>query len=141
LLAAAPESIQTLYEVLSVEFDVTCCTTMGELQAELTTDLVVCGLHFDGCRMLELLRYCKAVPELRDIPCLCFRLLGGELDDTAYEGVEIACKALGAVAFIDLFRMRNKFGADQSHKKLRECVRLHAMKPPALYNRATSFAA
>jgi response regulator RpfG family c-di-GMP phosphodiesterase len=129
LFAAAPDSIQTLGAVLGDEFNIISCSTMDQAQAALSAhkiDLIVCESHFDNCRMFDLLRYCKLTPDTRDIPFLSMRLSGGELDDTAYEAVEIASKALGAVAFIDFFRLSKTLGAEELDKKLRLCIRLNA---------------
>lgn len=129
LFAAAPDSIRTMEGVLSDEFDLIFCTDMNEAQSALneSIDLIVCESHFDNCRMFDLLRYCKLTPEVRDIPFLSIRLFGGELDHTAYEAVEIASKALGAVAFIDFFKLSMTFSADEMDRKLRLCLRLNAM--------------
>lgn len=85
-------------------------------------DVIICGSLFDESRMFDLLRYCKAMPNIKPIPFLCIRARGGELDDTAYQGVAIAAKALGAADFIDLYRWIKEFGREQAFETLRKVV-------------------
>jgi hypothetical protein len=72
--------------------------------------------------MFDLLRYAKADPGTRRIPFLCIRVIEGGLDDTLYQSVDIATKALGAAGFIDLLRWETKFGAEEAHQRLRNLV-------------------
>jgi hypothetical protein len=85
-------------------------------------DVIICGSLFDESRMFDLLRYCKAMPHIKHIPFLCVRARGGELDDTAYQGVAIAAKALGAADFIDLYRWIKDMGTDRAFETLRQVV-------------------
>jgi hypothetical protein len=128
LLALVPESVPIITTALGNEFVLTFCTSMEEATSMLNgnVDLIAASTHFDKSRMFDLLRNCKAAPETRDIPFLCLRLLGGELDDSIYEGVEIAARALGAIGFIDLFRLRRKLGEERANEELRQCIRRHA---------------
>lgn len=64
--------------------------------------MVVIGLHFDESRMLELLQYVRSLPAYKEVPvvCVCSELLN--LNDAVMKNIDVAVKALGGVAFLDL---------------------------------------
>ncbi|MFN8657290.1 MAG: hypothetical protein U0105_13195 [Candidatus Obscuribacterales bacterium] len=65
--------------------------------------LIVCGMQFDDSRMFDLLRHCKSNPKHRDVPFGCVRLVDSNYSSPVIlESLEIASKALGATAFLDL---------------------------------------
>jgi hypothetical protein len=126
LLAERPGAIDTASHALGSDFDLVLSTSLDHARQLLETpfDLIACGSHFDDCRMFDLLRYCKALPNTKPIPFLCLRVTGGALDDTAYQGVDIASRAFGAIGFVDLFRWREMFGHDRAHEELRSLVEM-----------------
>lgn len=65
--------------------------------------LIISGMHFDECRMMELLWRVKELPQYADVPFLCVRALAAhpEINDS----VEQSHKALGAVGFVDIESM------------------------------------
>ncbi|RYY85333.1 MAG: hypothetical protein EOO24_36660 [Comamonadaceae bacterium] len=91
--------------------------------------LVVCGCHFDEGGMYDLLRQMKASPALDRIPFMAVRCLEGELDDTLYESVKIAVRALGGNAFVDLLRWQRKYGEAQASSRLTALVAQLAQQP------------
>jgi CheY-like chemotaxis protein len=124
LVAEVPGVIPVVETAWAGHFELTFCTTMqeGESRIRQPFDVIVCGSHFDESRMFDLLRLAKALPQSREIPFLCVRVLDGELDNTAFQGISIAAKALGAAGFVDLNRWRRECGFDVAREKLRDLV-------------------
>jgi hypothetical protein len=113
------------YDALKDSLSVSVVTTTSQAHAVLAQpfDVIICGSKFDESRMFDLLRYCKAMPHLRNVPFVCVRARGGELDDAAYQGVAIALRTLQAEAFIDLYRWKKSFGAEKAREMLRDTIR------------------
>src|SRR5262245_55566601 len=65
-------------------------------------DLIVIGVHFDESRMFDLLRYVRWQERHRATPVVCVLTADFTRQAIATEGVEIAAKALGGTAFLDL---------------------------------------
>ena len=65
--------------------------------------LIVCGMHFDECRMMELLWRVKELPQYADVPFLCVRALQAHPEIT--DSVEKTHEALGAVGFVEIEEM------------------------------------
>lgn len=124
LLGITPDSIPVLSPVLSTRFELLICTSLDEARSGLVDeiDLLACDAHFDDCRMFDLLRLSKADPVTRPIPFLCMRIIEGELDQALYQSAVIASHALGAAGFVDLFRLKQKYGAEEAHEKLRNLI-------------------
>jgi hypothetical protein len=114
LFALAPASKEALYDAIPDDFKCYWCTSTAQVMKLMhkRLDLIVCCTMFDSSQMFELLRYCKSTAKLRITPVLCIRAVGGELDDAAFAGVAIACKALGAVGFFDFNRMAAQSGRE-----------------------------
>jgi len=111
--------------VLGTEFDIVgVCTTLSEAISSLHRDVesIVCEIHFDDSRMFDLLRLAKADPATREIPFVCFRDMDSHLAPPFLESLQIACKALGAVAFIDLFDLKARYGTKQADARFREIL-------------------
>ena len=68
-------------------------------------DLIVSTIAFDESRMLEFLVSVKGTASLAHIPFLCSRVLVGALRDSLVGSMADACKACGAVDFVDVARM------------------------------------
>jgi CheY-like chemotaxis protein len=64
--------------------------------------LVVIDLDFDDSRMLELLQYVRALPAYREVPVMCVHGEPMNLSEAAMKNIDVAVKALGGVAFLDL---------------------------------------
>jgi CheY-like chemotaxis protein len=64
--------------------------------------LVVIDLHFDESRMFELLSHVRALPRYRDTPVVCVQGVEVGLSDAVLKSIDVAVKALGGAAFLDL---------------------------------------
>lgn len=124
LIAEVPHVIPVVEEAWLGYFDLRYCTTMQEAQCLLQEqfDVIVCGTHFDDSHMFDLLRQAKAMPQSRDTPFLCIRVLDGELDTMAFQSISMAVTALAAAGFVDLNRWRREYGFDEARAKLRKLV-------------------
>ena len=65
-------------------------------------DLIVISVHFDESRMFDLLRYVRWQERHRATPVICALTLDFARHAIAAEGLEIAVKALGGTAYLDL---------------------------------------
>jgi CheY-like chemotaxis protein len=82
-------------------------------------DLILIDMHFDDSRMFDLLRYLRSEHPLNGTPVICMRMHRFEWASITAEGLEIAVKALGGQAFIDLAR----FGTDaEANRQIREVI-------------------
>lgn len=124
LVAEVPGIMPVVQEAWSNHFNLTFCCSMQEADRLLALhfDVIVCGTHFAESKMFELLRYVKASPVSRGTPILCVRVLDGELDNSAFQGISLATAALGAAGFVDLNRWRREYGFDAAREKLRDLV-------------------
>jgi len=76
-------------------------------------DLIVIGVHFDESRMFDLLRYVRGQERHRATPVVCVLTADFANHAIAAEGLEIAVKALGGTAYIDL-----KLSGDTAARRL-----------------------
>lgn len=131
LVAEVCGVIPLVQEAWQDHFSLTFCTSMAEAESALDKrfDVIVCGTHFAESKMFDLLRLAKSKPESQAVPFLCVRVLDGELDSTAFQGISIAACALGAAGFVDLNRWRREVGFDQAREKLRQLVLSLANQP------------
>jgi DNA-binding response OmpR family regulator len=67
-------------------------------------DLIVIGVHFDDSRMFDLLRLVRGQERHRATPVICVLTVDFTRHAIAGEGLEIAVKALGGTAYVDLKR-------------------------------------
>jgi len=65
-------------------------------------DLVIISVHFDESRMFDLLRYVRWQERHRATPAVCVLTADFTRHAIAAEGLEIAVKALGGTAYLDL---------------------------------------
>lgn len=95
------------------------CTSMAQAQSLLFRrhDLIVCCTLFDSSRMFDLLRYCKSHPRICTTPIVCIKAGGAAFDEIASQGIGIACKALGAVGFMDLDRLNDTLGCERAREE------------------------
>lgn len=133
LVADLPESFEAFRDALTSSHPLVYAGTFEQAKAALADPpaLVVCGCHFEEGRMYDVLRYLKALPGCGNIPFLAVRCVPGELlDDTLYESVKIAVRALGGNAFVDLLRWQRRWGvAEASHRLTRLVDTLVATGP------------
>jgi hypothetical protein len=64
--------------------------------------LLVIELSFDESRMFELLQYVRALPKYKDVPVICLYGDHQSLSDAVIHNIDVAVKALGGMAFLDL---------------------------------------
>ena len=84
--------------------------TLDEAKAALagrSFDLILIGVHFDESRMFDLLRYVRWQERHRATPVVCVLTADFARHAIATEGVEIAAKALGGTAFLDLMALND----------------------------------
>jgi hypothetical protein len=129
MVAASPEPRAILERVLAGH-ELCCAGTVEQVERHLrdrAVDLIICTIVFDDSRMFDLLRLVKASPEWQRIPFVCARLRPYVLDSSlALEGVAFTCRALGAVAFLDI----NNNAADPD-RGLRTAIERFLPPPPA----------
>jgi CheY-like chemotaxis protein len=79
--------------------------TLDEAKRVLTGrnfDLIVISVHFDESRMFDLLRHVRWQERHRATPVVCLLTADFARHAIAAEGLEIAVKALGGTAYVDL---------------------------------------
>jgi len=104
LVAASAEMDGKISECLPGH-DLTFVRTMSEAIRSLRQDgyqLVVIGLDFDESRMLELLQYVRALPKYKDMPVVCVHGERMNLSEAVMKNIDVAVKALGGLAFLNL---------------------------------------
>jgi hypothetical protein len=104
LVADVAEMDERIRECLP-EHELTFVRTMVEAVRELRRDgyeLVVIGLHFDESRMFELLSYVRSLPKYDQTSVLCVQGLEVALPEAARKNIDVAVKAMGGKAFLDL---------------------------------------
>jgi CheY-like chemotaxis protein len=82
-----------------------CVRTLDEAKAMLAGrnfDLAVISVHFDESRMFDLLRHIRGQERHRATPVVCVLTVDFARHAVAAEGLEIAVKALGGTAYLDL---------------------------------------
>lgn len=124
VFCGVPEGVAEMERLFADSCRLLNCLKLTEAKACISpeTAVIVCGTQFDDGAMFDLLRHVKADPHLGRIPFLCVRIAGGSLEEALFKSVEMSAAALGAAGFIDLFRWRREFGADQTDRKYKETV-------------------
>lgn len=90
------------------------------LERDPSISLVICGVHFDGSRMYDLLRYVRTRhPRL---PFLCCRILSSEIPQISREAITLAARSLGAAGFADLPALTDQLGEEQAEARFRSMV-------------------
>lgn len=95
-------------------------------------DLIIIGTYFDNGRMFDLLRKLKSSDQTRNSPVLCVRAITApEAFDRSsrplfsnLDVVATACRALGAVDFIDYCSRQDAGGVERASLELRSAVRV-----------------
>lgn len=124
LTADTPQWIEALRQLLEPHAEIVTADRMEPAVEHIRSgvDLIICGIHFAESRMFDLLRLAKADPATRGIPFLCIRYRDLGLTPAVFEGLQIACQALGAVAFVDFYDLKHKYGAAQADAHLQAIV-------------------
>ena len=104
LVADVPEMDGRIRECLP-EHELVFVRSMWEATSALRRDgfsLIIIGLHFDESRMFELLTYVRSLPVYKDAAVVCVQGLELVVPDAVMRTVDMAVKALGGTAFVDL---------------------------------------
>ena len=104
LVAADAEIDERMRECLpghELHFVRTMHQAVGELRRD-GYQLLVIELTFDESRMFELLQYVRALPKYQDAPVICVYGDHQHLSDAVIRNIDVAVKALGGRAFLDL---------------------------------------
>jgi CheY-like chemotaxis protein len=123
LVATRPEARDSIFKNLDGHYRILFYSTMSETMAALNqhqVDLIACGIHFGEGELYDLLRYAKALPRTKAIPFIAVYGSGTELSPAMRQSVEIATRALGADAFVELAQWKAELGDEKAHKKLRD---------------------
>lgn len=126
LMALSSENIPIATRLFESEYALTVSTSTDHAKDILSErfDVIAATACFDESSMFDLLRYCKADPELASVPFIAMRLKGTELDNTAHQGIHIASQALGAEGFIDLNRLERIAGTSNPEAEFLNRIRM-----------------
>jgi PleD family two-component response regulator len=108
LIAAQPHAAQVLQAMLHESGNLIAVHTTADafrILERQQIDLIVSTIAFDESRMLEFLVSVKGTASVAHIPFLCSRVLAGALRDSLVGSMGAACKACGAVDFVDVARL------------------------------------
>lgn len=122
LIADNEEAVATLQHVLGDCVDIVVANTMQQAEEHLQQplDMVICGIHFDGSNMFQLLHLVNA--RHGHLPFIVFRDLASALDPTFAHSVQISAKLLGALGLIDLYSLRQRLGTQEADRRVRGMV-------------------
>jgi CheY-like chemotaxis protein len=104
LVASVPELDENIRDCLPGH-DLTFVRTMRDAIGALRHDefqLVVIELEFDESRMLELLQYVRALPAYQHVAVVCVHAEQLNLSEAVMKNIDVAVKALGGKAFLNL---------------------------------------
>lgn len=124
LVAVAPPAVMILDRTLSEYLRLLPVYTMAQATSSLESDdeidAILCGVLFDGSRMLDLLRWARQrVPAL---PFVCCRMLDYETPPIPIEALSTAALSFGAAAFIDLPALAHKHGQSAADAEFRSLL-------------------
>ena len=125
LIAAQPHAAQVLQSMLrDLGSLVSAHTTADAFRVleQQPVDLIVATIAFDESRMLEFLVSVKGTPSVAHIPFLCSRVLAGALRDSLVGSMGDACKACGAVDFVDVARLPPDLAGTAMRKAVETCL-------------------
>jgi hypothetical protein len=124
LVATTPEARDISLKHLGGHYEVIICLNMQDAYGALIgpVDLIACGIHFGDGAMYDLLRYAKALPDTKTIPFLSVNGAEAALSPVIRQSVEIATRALGADAFVELAQWRLQLGDDRAYEKMRGVI-------------------
>jgi CheY-like chemotaxis protein len=124
LIAAQPHVAEVLQEMLRDIGNLIRVHTSADafrILEQQQIDLIVSTIAFDESRMLEFLVSVKGTASLAHIPFLCSRVVVGALRDSLVGSMASACKACGAVDFLDIARLP----PDLAETTMRKAVEAH----------------
>jgi hypothetical protein len=122
LVGCVRRAYTRLFAVLT-RYELSFVSTLADARAALQAGdfhLIMIGLSFDESRMFDLLQCVRTDAGYSQVPVVCFRGIEdseghGKL---ALEGVEAACKAMGANVFFDLLAFTDDARGNAAIRKL-----------------------
>jgi hypothetical protein len=121
ILVAASIEPRVIVERMLAGHELRCAETMAQAEERLgdeTFDLIFCTLVFDDSKMFDLLRFVKSRPEWQRIPFIGARVRAHIFrSPSVLEGAAIACRELGAAAFLDIAQY-----TEEPERKMREAI-------------------
>lgn len=128
--AAEPEFLHLAQAVSGNLFDLKFCSSLekaevllGSAESNKNIDMIVCGLHFDGGRMHELLSLAKSSEKTWSIPFLCVKLRDGNMTSHMLNSIKTSCEALGAQGFLHFPDILSKHGELAAYGMFRNALR------------------
>jgi hypothetical protein len=120
LVATTPEAQDSILKNLGGSFEIIFCTSMQDAFAALIgpVDLIACSIHFGEGAVYDLLRYVKSSPDTKTIPFVAIYGSDVTLSSPMRQSIEIATRALGADAFVELARWSARSGEVKAYEKL-----------------------
>jgi hypothetical protein len=120
LVATTPEAQDAVLKNLGGHFEIIFCTSMQDAFAALIgpVDLIACSMHFGEGAVYDLLRYVKSLPDTKTIPFVAIYGSDAMLSALTRQSIEIATRALGAEAFVELSRWSARWGEVKAYEKL-----------------------
>lgn len=94
---------------------------------------VIIDMQFNGCRMLDLLEYVRALPSYRDVPVVCVQGADLHMSVAVRTNVEQGVRALGGSAFLDI--RWNAETLEQSRRYLQYLLSMGAARVMRLLSR------
>ncbi len=104
LVAASPEMDEVIRECLPGH-ELSFVRTLVEAMRSLRHDgfqMIVIDLNFDESRMLELLQHVRTIGHYKEVPVVCVHGDHQHLSEAVMRNIDVAVKALGGVAFLNL---------------------------------------
>jgi hypothetical protein len=123
LLADVKHSVERLRRVLSPHGLHAATTVEGaqRLLRRYEIEMIVCGYHFDDCRMMDFLIQVKKDEQFNRIPFVCWQNDRSDLSDEAVHGSFEAAKVLGACLYLE-FRQVKTMKDNDLRETLESCL-------------------
>jgi len=121
LVAATEMGHAHIRRALNGDFDMVVVYTRSQAIAALSEgviDAILCSIHFDESRMMDLLVAAKAVAP--HVPFICCQILWSTLRPSAIQNTVSAAESQGALGFVDYNAALRSHGAPEADKYLRE---------------------
>ena len=121
LVAATEVGYAHIRRALNGDFDIVVAYTRSQAIGALkegVIDAILCSIHFDESRMLDLLIAAKEVAP--GVPFVCCQVLWSTLRPSAIQITLSAAESQGALGFIDYNAVLRARGAQEADRYLRE---------------------
>ncbi|HEX6321207.1 MAG TPA: hypothetical protein VFZ84_20260 [Burkholderiales bacterium] len=119
LLAGTPSGLRVLCPLLDGEAELLTAETLPQATRLLgpDVDVILCTLRFDESRMFDFLRVAKR--SAPDVAFVCCRATPGTISERAIEAIALAARSAGAAGYLDLARLRGRYGVAAGDAKFR----------------------